>query len=251
MNSAFVHENAIVAPDARIEPGAYIDAGVVVGEGAHIRVGTVLLPGTRVGAHTRIGPYAVIGGEPMDAAFSGEESFVEIGERCDIREFVTIHRATGAGKSTVIGPHSLLMSYVHASHNAIIGTGVTITTLSQLAGHVVVGDYANLGSGAMIHQYVHIGSYAMVGATSGVNRDILPFSLARGNLAKHYRANAVGLRRHEFSSAEISLLQRAFRALRTKNAEALAELAVESSHVRALQEFITASTRGISGFAGR
>lgn len=251
MSTAFVHENAIVAPGARIDAGAYIDAGVEVGEGAHIRVGTVLMPGTRVGARSRIGPYAVIGGEPMDAAFAGEESFVHIGEACDIREFVTVHRATGAGEATVIGSQSLLMSYVHASHNAVIGTGVTITTLSQLAGHVQVGDYANLGSGAMIHQYVRIGAYAMVGATSGVNRDVLPFSLARGNLAKHYRANAVGLKRHEFSSTDIAVLQRAFRALRSRDTDALSELAAASRHVQFLQAFIAASSRGISGFAGR
>lgn len=251
MSTAFVHENASVAPSARVEPGAFIDAGVEVGEGAHIRVGTVLMPGTRVGAHSRVGPYAVIGGEPMDAAFTGEESFVHIGEHCDIREFVTVHRATGAGNATVIGPRSLLMSYVHASHNAVIGADVTITTLSQLGGHVQVGDYANLGSGTMVHQYVRIGEYAMVGATSGVNRDILPFSLARGNLAKHYRANSVGLQRRGFAADDIAALQRAFRALRNKDSASLAALASEHTHVAALQAFVEQSKRGISGFAGR
>lgn len=251
MTNATVSPNAIVANSARLDPGVVIEADVVVGERVHLRTGTVLLSGTRVADDARLGPYAVIGGEPMDTAYTGETSFVEIGEHADIREFVTVHRATGEGQRTYIGPRSLLMTYVHISHNAHVAQDVTITTLSQIGGHVQIGKHANLGSGAMIHQHVHIGEYAMVGATSGVNRDVLPFSLVRGNMAKHYRANSIGLKRHGFTTAHIDAIQQALTALRRKDEERFASLALESEHVATLQTFIFESSRGLSGFVGR
>lgn len=251
MTAPLVDPAAHVAPSATLDPGVVVQAGVVVHEGAHIRAGTILMQGTTIGAHSRVGPYAVIGGEPMDSAFTGEESYVHIGEHADIREFVTIHRATGHGAATTVGNGALLMSYVHASHNVHIGANAVITTVSQLGGHVHVGERAVLGSGAMIHQFVRIGAFAMVGATSAVNRDVLPFSMVRGNIAVHYRANAVGLARNGFSKTDIAAIGSALRALRKNDTDRVAELAAQSVRVAELQKFITESKRGVSGFVRR
>jgi len=61
-----------------------------------------------------------------------------------------------------------------------VGDGAVLTTQVQLGGHAEVGAGATLGAGVMVHQWTRIGRWAMVGATSALNRDVLPFSLARG-----------------------------------------------------------------------
>ena len=39
-------------------------------------------------------------------------------------------------KSTAVGDDCLLLAYVHIAHNCVVGNGVTMSNLAQLAGHV-------------------------------------------------------------------------------------------------------------------
>ncbi len=244
--SAIVHPDAVLGEGVRIGPLAVVEKDVVVGAGTQLLTGTVLQPGTRVGAGCTIGPYAVLGSLPMDSDFRGEESYVEIGDRVSIRDFATVHRATGEGRATRVGSGSLLMTYVHVSHNVQVGESVTLTAGSQLGGHSVVGDRAVLGAGAQLHQFVRVGELAMVGAMSGLNRDALPYTLLHGLYAEHYGLNRVGLKRNGFTGERYRLLERAYRALRRRDRELFSELAGESAEARRLQEFIDASARGVS-----
>jgi UDP-N-acetylglucosamine acyltransferase len=64
--------------------------------------------------------------------------------------------------------------------------------------NVVVG-----GLSAII-QFVTIGSYSMIGGMSGIDKNVLPFSLAIGNRAKLRGINLVGIRRKNFDKNQIS-----------------------------------------------
>ena len=82
---------------------------------------------------------------------------------------------------------------MHIAHNCIVGNGVTMSNLAQLAGHVDVGDYATIGGQAGVHQFTRIGRYAMVGGASKLTKDVPPFFLIEGNPAQPYGLNSVGL----------------------------------------------------------
>lgn len=256
MREAPVHPSAVISAGARLGSGvtvgpfAVIEDGVEIGDGCRILTGSVLHTGTSLGPGCSVGPYAVIGGEPMDTAFRGEESRVEIGRGVSIRDFTTVHRATGAGKATTVGDGSLVMTYVHVSHNARVGSDVTLTSGAQLGGHSSVGDGAVLGAGVHLHQFVRVGPLAMIGALSGLNRDALPFTLLHGVFAEHYGLNRVGLERAGFSSERRQALRRAYRLLRAGDRSGLEELAATSSDVRQLLEFEAESVRGISRLRG-
>lgn len=253
---AQVHASAVVDPAARLATGVQvgphvvIEADVVVGPGTVLLPGTVLASGSRVGARCRLGPYATVGGLPMDRDFAGETSFVVLEDEVELRDFVSVHRATGEGAETRIGAGSLVMSYAHVTHNVRLGRGVVLTNLVQLGGHVRIGDHAVLGAGAMVHQFVGIGAYAMVAATSGVNRDIVPYALARGNFAEHYRVNAVGLRRHGIAGERYRAIEGALRALRRHDDDAFVRLAAEWAEVESIRSFRDASRRGLARFRG-
>jgi len=253
---AAVHPSAQVHPDARLAPGVtvgpfvVIEADVEVGEGTVLRTGTILHDGSRIGSDCRLGPYAVIGGEPMDSAFRGETTYARLGDRVEAREFVTVHRATGEGAQTCVGEGTLLMSYVHVTHNAQVGREAVLTTAVQLGGHCQIGDHAFLGSTAILHQFCRVGPYAMFGAGSAGNQDVLPFHMARGNPARHFRLNRVGLQRKGIEGERYRLLERASRAVRRRDRQLLEELAGVSEDARLLQEFVASSKRGISRFQG-
>lgn len=246
--SAVIDAAARLAEDVRVGPNVVIEDDVVVGAGAVLHAGTVLHAGSRVGAGCRLGPYAVLGGEPMDTNFKGERSFAVLEDDVELREFATIHRATGEAAETRVGAGTLVMCYAHVSHNVRVGREVVLTTNVQLGGHCEVGNYAFLGSGAMLHQFCRVGHYAMYGAGSASNQDILPFATARGNPARHLRLNKVGLKRCGITSERYSLIERSIRALRRKDENLLEELAGQSEDVKGLLEFIEKSKRGICKF---
>lgn len=218
-----IHPTAIVHPSARLGRGVEIGPYCLVGENVHIGAGTKLYANVVINGYTHIGkdcqihPFAVIGGTSQDKKFRGEISFVRIGDRNVIREFVTINRGTGAGTSTVVGDDNHLLAYVHIAHNCVIGNKVVMSNLCQLAGHVLVGDGANIGGMAGIHQFVRIGRMAMVGGYSKVKKDVLPFATVEGNPATLRSLNLKGLERARVAVEVVSELKEAYRLLRHPN----------------------------------
>lgn len=246
--TAVIAKGARLADDVVVEAGVVIEGDVVVGSGTRLKVGTVLLDGTVVGQRCLIGPYAVIGGQPMDKGFRGEPSSVVLADDVEVREFATIHRATGEGNSTTVGNGTLVMSYAHVSHNTKVGDRCVLTTAVQLGGHSIIGDMAVIGSSTSLHQFCRVGTLAMFGAASATNLDILPFSLARGNPARHYRVNGVGLRRNGVTDERYRHIENALRFLRRRDSQGLAELAEISEDARSLLDFVATSHRGVARF---
>lgn len=248
--TAHVASDASLAPDVQVGPNVVVEPGVEVGPGTVLEAGAVLRTGTRVGARCRIGPYAVLGGDPMDRNFRGEETSVVIEEGVTIREFATVHRATGAGGETRIGAGALLMCYVHVGHNGSVGPGCVLTNGVQLGGHAVVGERAVLGAAAMVHQFARVGAFAMVGGGSTVSNDVLPYALAQGNPARHFRVNRVGLERNGFSADRMRTIGDALRHLRRKERDAFERLADGDDDVAAMRSFLASSSRGVARFVG-
>lgn len=251
-----VHASALVAPGARLADGVRVGPNVVieddveVGANTVLGPGTVLLAGSRVGDRCALGPYAVIGGLPMDREYRGEPTRAVLEDGVEVRDFATVHRATGEGNETRVGAGTVVMSYAHVSHNARVGRDVVLTTHVQLGGHAEVFDHAMLGAGAMVHQFARVGAYAMLGAAAGANVDVLPFTMARWNPARHYRLNRVGLRRHGIDGERYDALERAVRALRRRDTAAFDALADAWPDVDALRTFRNESRRGVARFKG-
>ena len=76
---AYIHPEAKIADNVVIEPFVTIDKNVVIGAGSRIRSNAVILSGTRIGENCTVFPGAVIGAEPQDLKFKGEDSLVIIG----------------------------------------------------------------------------------------------------------------------------------------------------------------------------
>jgi UDP-N-acetylglucosamine acyltransferase len=95
----------------------------------------------------------------------------------------------------------------------LVGNGVTMSNLAQVAGHCEVGDNATIGGMAGLHQFSRVGRYAMVGGASKVNRDVPPFFLVDGNPIEPHGLNSVGLRRAGFSIEERGEIKKFYKTL--------------------------------------
>jgi UDP-N-acetylglucosamine acyltransferase len=214
-----IHPTAIVHPNAKIGRSVEVGPFCIIGENVSIGAGTILQANvvingwTEIGDECRIYPFATIGAESQDRKYRGERAYTKVGNRTTIREYVSIHRATGEDQVTAVGDDCLLLAYVHIAHNCIIGNGVTMSNLAQLAGHVEVNDFATIGGQAGVHQFTRIGRYAMVGGASKITKDVPPFFLIEGNPAEPYGLNSVGLRRAGFTVEERNEIKKFYKIL--------------------------------------
>jgi UDP-N-acetylglucosamine acyltransferase len=214
-----IHATAIVHPNANVDRGVDIGPYCIVGENVTIGRGTVLQAHVVVNGWTEIGedcdiyPFATIGAASQDRKYQGERAFTRVGNRTVLREYCSIQRATGPEAVTAVGDDCLLLAYTHIAHNCILGNGVTMSNLAQLAGHVEVGDYVTIGGQAGVHQFTRIGRYAMIGGASKITKDVPPFFLIEGNPAEPYGLNSVGLRRATFTVEMRNELKRFYKIL--------------------------------------
>ncbi len=247
--SARVSAESEIASDVEIGPFTIVEPGVTIGEGCRIGAHAVLKRGLILGQDVRVFEGAVLGGEPQDLKFKGADSFAEIGDRCLIREFATVHRSGFDGGVTRIGQDSLLMAYGHVAHDCQIGARVIIASYAALAGHIEIGDRAFISGGVVIHQFSHIGKLSMIGGGSKVNLDVPPYFIVDGIPARAIGLNVVGLRRAGLVDDDISTLKKAFRLLyRSKLSLRVALERVEeldTKETRELVNFIRGSERGV------
>jgi UDP-N-acetylglucosamine acyltransferase len=205
----------------------------------------------RLGAGVRVGQGSIVGGDPQDLKYRGEESWVEIGDETVIREYSTVNRGTARSGTTRIGARSYLMSYVHVAHDCLIGDGVILANCVQLAGHVTVHDRANLSGLVAVHQFVTIGSLAFIGGCSRVSQDIPPYVTAVGNPVELFGLNTVGLQRAGLSPETIAALKRLYRFCFNSGlnfSQAMDRARLELPPMPEIQhflEFVASSERGV------
>jgi len=236
-----------------IEPFAFVGPGVTLSRGVHIGAHAYVTGRTTIGSDVRIGPCAVIGTDPQDLKFAGEDTALEIGDRTVIREFANISKGTTATGRTVVGSDCLIMAYAHIAHDCRVGSRVIMANAVNLAGHVGQRVADGIGGVVPVHQFVRIGAYAMVGGGFRVPMDVPPFCLAGGYPLRVASLNVIGLRRNGFSKERLDDLEKAFRYLfrepgtvSRKASEIMAE-AGWGDDARALAGFILSGRRGVVG----
>ena len=213
--STQIDPRAAVAPGAQlgenvtIGPFAVVEAGVKIGDNCVIGPHAVLSGNTTIGRGTVVHTGANLGDTPQDVHYEGAEAFTDIGENCQIREYVTVHRGVEEGSHTVVGNRVMLMAFSHLGHNCQIADDVVVANASLLAGRVEVGTHAFISAHVMIHQFVRIGALAMVGGGNGVVQDVPPFCMLQEGAIQG--VNAIGLRRANWSAEARDALRSAVR----------------------------------------
>ncbi len=253
-----IHPTAVIDPTAELAADVAIGPYSIVGANVRIGAGTVLGPHVVVAARTRLGErnrvfqFASIGEIAQDRKYGGEPTTTTIGSDNVFREYSTVHAGTVQDRGdTAIGDHNLFLAYTHVAHDCVVGSNVTFSNNAQIAGHVVIEDWAVLGAFAGVHQFCRVGAHTMLAAYAVVLQDVPPFVTVQGYPAKPHGTNNEGLRRRGFTAADILAVRRAYKVLYREGltldeARArLAAIAATTPVVAPLAAFLGATTRGI------
>ena len=254
--AAFIAPTARVHPDAKIGPGTRIgeycvvESDVVIGAQCLLEPYVYIKRWTKLGDGNEISAGTVLGTDPLDKLFTGERSYLRIGNRNKIREHYTISRGTKPESETVIGDGNYIMTSGHIAHNCTLGDNIVVASCALVAGYAEIESQAFISGGVVIHQFSKIGRLAMVGGNTRVNSDLPPYFLYSDfNVAAH-GLNIVGLKRADFSLDQIKQLKAAYRllyrsGLRQEDALKQIEAGFNSEHTRHLVAFVRSSKRGI------
>ena len=251
-----IHPSAILGKDVQLGVGNRVGPNVVIEDGVKIGAHNVILAsaylcrGTQIGNHNEIHMGAVIGHAPQDLAYRNEPTFTRIGDRNQIREYVTIHRGTKAHSATVIGNENYLMAYSHIAHNCEVGNNVIMVNQASLTGYCKVEDQAILSGMTGFHQFTRIGRLVLVSALSACNKDIPPFMICGGRPAVVLGINVVGMRRAGIKETARNEIKKAYKYLYRSGltvTHALEKIKEEfrSPEIEHLVQFIETSERGI------
>ena len=205
-----IHKTSIIDKDAKISknvqigPYSVIGPNVEIDENVEIHSHVNISGNTKIGSETKIYPFASIGTAPQDLKFKGENSYLTIGKKNTIREYVTINPGTEAGGSkTIIGDSCLFMISSHVAHDCKVGNNVIIANNVPLGGHAIIEDSVIIGGNSAVQQFTRIGRLAMIGGMTGVLKDVIPFGLSFGNRNYLKGLNLIGLRRKKYENKDI------------------------------------------------
>ncbi|MFW5453018.1 UDP-3-O-(3-hydroxymyristoyl)glucosamine N-acyltransferase [Thioalkalivibrio sulfidiphilus] len=199
---AGIHPTAVVDASARLHPGVEVGAQCVVGPECVLDQGVVLGPGCileadcQVGADTRLGPRvtlyrgtrlgrrvrihagAVLGADGFGFAPDQARHWVKIpqlgrvvvGDDVEIGANTTIDR--GALEDTVIGTGVKMDNLIQVAHNVHIGDHTALAGCVGIAGSTRIGSHCAIGGGAGILGHLDIADGVTVTAMSFVTRSI-------------------------------------------------------------------------------
>ncbi len=248
---AIISKDAQIGNNCEIGPNAYIGENVILGDNVKVCANAYIEHST-IGEGTIISPFASVGTPPQDLGYKNEPTKVIVGKNCQIREYATIHRASGEGKSTIIGDKCLLMVSSHVAHNCELADEVILANLVTLGGHIKVGFGAFVGGMSVFHQNIRIGKMSIVSGFSAARQDILPFSKGEGRPPVPRALNVVALKRRGVALEDRTNLNKAFKLLisldlnTTQAIEKIKSEVQTNKYIDELIEFVQTSKRGVT-----
>jgi len=217
---ADIHSTAIVDPKAELDSTVVVGPYSCIGPYVRVEAGTriashcVIEGHTTIGRDNRIFQFVSLGSDYQDRKYKGEPCELKIGDRNTIREYSTYHIGTVQGGGlTRLGNDNWMMAYTHLAHDCQVGDNCIFANNTQLAGHVVVGDWVILGGFTVVHQFVRIGDHSMSAMCSLLFGDLPPFVMCQGQPAQARSMNFEGLRRRGFSSERLNAVKGMHKAL--------------------------------------
>lgn len=251
--TAYIHPEAKIGKNVTIGPWSYIDKNVIIGDDTIIEPHVVIKANVTIGCRNHIYQFSSLGEAPQHQGYKGEATCLEIGDDNLIREYVSINRGTQQGGGlTKVGSNNFIMSYAHIAHDCNIANNIIFANNASVAGHVTVEDNVILGGFVGVHQFCRIGAYSFLGRATKVVKDILPYMIVSGNPGAPTAVNTVGLRRSNFSRADIIAIKEAFKFIfrqgktQQQSLEYLRDNITNSPVLQNILDGIESSERGIS-----
>ena len=234
---AYVDPSAKLGNNVTVHPFAYIDRDVEIGDDCEIFPYASVMRGTAMGKKCRVFQGAIIGAEPQDFRWKGEDTRCVIGDSVTIREHVIINRGIHPDGGTSIGTETFIMADAHVGHDTkvmgrcVIGNGATV------AGDCEIDECSILSSNCVLHEGSKVGKWVLVKGGCRIAGNVPPYVIIAHNPAAYFGINAYIMRKKEFSDQQIDDIAKAYRniyqsGISLYNAMRRIEADIEPSQVR-------------------
>jgi UDP-3-O-[3-hydroxymyristoyl] glucosamine N-acyltransferase len=174
---AFVGAHAMIGENVRLYPNAYVGEGATIGDATVLYPNTVVYQGCEIGARCIVHAGTVIGSDGFGFAKHegqwvkiAQLGVVVIGDDVEVGSNCSIDR--GAIEDTVIGNGVKIDNLVQIAHNVRIGDGTAIAGCVGIAGSAVIGKNCQLGGSAGILGHLEICDNVIISSMSLVTRSI-------------------------------------------------------------------------------
>lgn len=208
---AHVDPTAKIGENVTIHPFAFIDANVEIGDGCEIMSYSSIIHGTRMGRNNKVYQCSIIGADPQDFRWKGEETYCHIGDNNVIREHVIINRGIAPDTATRIGNDTFIMAETHIGHDSVISDHCVIGNGVTIAGSAYVGECSILSSGVILHEGSRVGAWTLIKGGCRITGNVPPYIIMAHNPASYFGVNAVVLRKGHYSDDEIDDIAKAYR----------------------------------------
>jgi len=172
-----IEADAVIAAECRIGPGCVVGRGAEIGEGGRLVANVTVCHGSRIGRRVLVHPGVVIGADGFGFANDKGEwvkipqlGRVVIGDDVEIGANTTIDR--GAIEDTLIGDGVKLDNLVQVAHNVHIGDHSIIAGCAGIAGSAHIGRHCALGGGVGVVGHLRIADNVTVTGMSMVSNTI-------------------------------------------------------------------------------
>jgi UDP-3-O-[3-hydroxymyristoyl] glucosamine N-acyltransferase len=226
--NAAIGARAVIGAGATVDDGARVGEGSYVGPGAHIGPGTQLLANVVIGAACILGrdcivqPGAVVGADGFGYARDGERWIkvpqlgrVIIGDDVEIGANSTIDR--GALDDTVIGNGVKIDNLVQVAHNVRIGDNTAIAGCAGVAGSSIIGKRCAVGGQAGIAGHLDIADDVTITAgslvTSSIEHPGVYSSSLKAEPVEKWRRNAARIHRLDDMARRLKNLEEQIKKL--------------------------------------
>jgi UDP-3-O-[3-hydroxymyristoyl] glucosamine N-acyltransferase len=233
--SAIVDPSAIIDASAAVGPGTVIGAQVKIDYGTRIAARCVIEKGCTIGKNCRIDSGAVIRYDSIignrviiqSGAIIGSDGFgnarennvfiripafgnVIIEDDADIGANTTIDR--GNFEPTVIGKGVKLDNLIQIAHNVTIGENSALAAQAGISGSTSLGKRVIVGGQAGFVGHIEIGDDAFVGAKSGISKSVEPGGKITGYPARDFMT----MRRIEAAQQSLPALLKEVKLLKSQ-----------------------------------
>lgn len=173
---AYIGSGAKLGENVKVYPQSYIGDGVEIGDDTTIYPGVKIYHGCRIGRRCIVHSGAVIGADGFGFAPDDQGVYhkieqigiVEIEDDVEIGANTTVDRST-MGR-TLIGHGVKLDNLIQIAHNVEVGHDTVMASQAGVAGSAKIGAHCMVGGQVGISGHIAIGDGTQIGAQSGLSK---------------------------------------------------------------------------------
>jgi UDP-N-acetylglucosamine acyltransferase len=209
---AHIDPSAKLGKDVTVYPFAFIDGNVEIGDGCVIMPYVSIMNGSRIGKNNKIYQGTIIGADPQDFRWKGEQTYCTIGNNNVIREHVIINRGIKSTGGTFIGDDSFIMAEAHIGHDSRIEGTCVLGNGATVAGDCRIEECSIMSSNAVLHEHSHVGKWVLIKGGCRIAGNVPPYVIMAHNPVAYTGVNSTILLRHgNFTQAQVDDIAAAYR----------------------------------------